>query len=190
MGTLTVFGVAFGLSIDAFAASVANSCLSSKVEHRHVLLTALSFGLFQALMPILGWYAGNAVQGFLASWEHWIALGLLSVVGGKMLYDGIKKQFSGVCEDEENAFTLPFSRVLLLSVATSIDALVVGVSFSFLDIPIVLPAVIIGVVTFGMSSAGGFAAKALRHHLPDIAEIVGGVVLIALGIRMFLAQLL
>lgn len=184
---LTHLLVAVGLSMDAFAVSISSGICLPGMKWRHALRAAFAFGFFQFLMPILGWLGGirfrNAIQGF----DHWIAFLLLVLVGGKM----IKECFSSedVCECTEKSNILNWWGLLVLAVATSIDALAVGLSYSFLGKPILFPAAIIGIVTFCLSLIGCESGRRLGAKFGRGAEFVGGLVLIGIGISILAEHL-
>ncbi|MDP1633669.1 MAG: manganese efflux pump MntP family protein [Gallionellaceae bacterium] len=171
-----VIVLAVALSMDAFAVSIG---LGSKGQTKGLGLKAgLYFGTFQALMPFIGYLGGKGVLGWVESYAHWIAFGLLALIGGKMLYEGL----SGDIEDEIEALT--HKTMLILAVATSIDAMAAGFSLTLLDVNVYLACLIIGVTTFGFSWLGVKIGKQSGTWLESKAEIFGGVVLILIGIKM------
>ena len=183
MHPLDLLLLAIGLAMDAFAVAVSCGVAFQRREHLGALRIALSFGLFQAAMPVLGWAAGFAVRHQIESWDHWIAFALLVVIGAKMIREAI------VSWRQEVALELPDAVTLLgLSVATSIDALAVGLSLSFLQVEIATPALVIGLVTFAMSFAGIVLGFELEHRLRGRwrrnIQVAGGVILIAIGARI------
>ena len=148
MDFLQIFLIALALSMDALAVSVVNGFIIKNLHYTHALRIAFFFGLFQAVMPILGWAAGFYFRAYIESIDHWIAFSLLAFIGGKMIYEStIVKQ--NVCEigNNKSKNCLNFSTLIILSIATSIDALAVGISFSVLHINIIEPVLIIGAVT-------------------------------------------
>lgn len=182
MNTAAVFCIAFALAMDAFAVSIAAGVTLKKITHRHTIRLAWHFGFFQFAMPVIGWSAGNTVRSFIESYDHWIAFILLLLVGGNMLREAFQKQPT---EPEENDPTKGFSLVLL-SVATSIDALAVGVSFSILNISIWFPAIIIGSIAAMCTGAGINIGRRLgaSSHIGKYADMAGGLVLIAIGVKI------
>jgi len=146
MDAVSIVLIAFGLAMDALAVSIARGLASKESRRRVVLMMAVSFGLFQALMPVLGWCLGSNLRGFISGVDHWVAFALLGTVGGKMMYESARAK-SG----EERPSPLTLVSLLALSVATSIDALAVGLGFAFLSVSIVLPVLVIGTVTFSLS---------------------------------------
>jgi putative Mn2+ efflux pump MntP len=182
---LTIVLIAVGLAMDAFAVSIANGMTITNNRRRSALLTATAFGSFQMLMPAIGWAVGLTLTGIISGVDHWIAFGLLAFIGAKMLYDSLKK------EDSQNGPTkLKLYTLLVLAVATSIDALMVGLSFAFLQTSILEPIIAIGAVTFGLSFVGFYFGCGLGKRFGHRIKIVGGVVLILIGLRILLEHLL
>jgi putative Mn2+ efflux pump MntP len=178
MDALTTVAIAVGLAMDAFAVSIANGMTITSNRRRSALLTAGFFAGFQ-----IGWLAGLSLESTIKEVDHWVAFGLLVFIGSKMIYDGIKK------EEQKNASTLKLHSLLILSVATSIDALMVGFSFALLQTAIVLPIVAIGVVTFVLSFGGFYFGCGLGRTFGHRIKIVGGLVLILIGLRILLEHL-
>jgi manganese efflux pump family protein len=171
-----VIVLAIALSMDAFAVSIG---LGSKGNIRGLGLKAgLFFGIFQALMPFIGYLAGEGVLGWVEDYSHWIAFGLLALIGAKMIYEGLQEGF------EENIETITNKMMLLLAIATSIDAMAAGFSLTLLDINPYLACLIIGMTTFAFSWVGVLIGKRSGTWLENKAEIFGGVVLILIGIKM------
>jgi len=181
MSTLTIVLIAFGLSMDAFAVSVTNGIMLKQVKLREPLKVGFFFGAFQAIMPLIGWLVGIKFQKYITSFDHWIAFLLLSFIGGKMLYESIK---SGDKNEGEEDFSLENKTLLLLAIATSIDALVVGVSFAFLNVSIYESIFIIGIITFIICFIGVLIGKKCGALLKNNAEIIGGIVLIIIGLKI------
>jgi putative Mn2+ efflux pump MntP len=176
----TIIGIAFGLAMDAFAVSLGASAALRRVSPRQYFRFGFHFGLFQFVMPVLGWLGGSTVASLAASFDHWVAFGLLAVVGGKMireaLADGMENRLRG---DPTRGWSL-----VALSVATSIDALAVGFSFALLAVDVWYPSVIIGVVAAGMTLLGMLLGGRLGHRFGRVMEVIGGLVLLAIGIRI------
>jgi putative Mn2+ efflux pump MntP len=185
MDMLTIIFVAFGLAMDAFAVSIISGVMIRDLRIDHALRIALFFGSFQAVMPIMGWLGGLSLRNFISGFDHWIAFGLLSFIGCKMIYEAITMK-----SDEKRTDPLNFSVLLMLSVATSIDALAVGVSFAFLRISVASPVIVIGIVTFFMSFLGVFIGDKFGHFFEKRIEIVGGLILIGIGIKILVEQVL
>lgn len=186
MDALTVILIASGLAMDAFAVSIANGMNTPTNRRRSALLTAAFFGGFQMLMPAIGWFIGLSLQSIIMAVDHWVAFGLLAFIGAKMIYDGAKKE----PEQKASASNLKLHTLLVLAVATSIDALMVGLSFAFLQTDILLPIAVIGVVTFGLSFVGFYFGCNLGRFFGNRIKIVGGIVLILIGLRILLEHLL
>lgn len=176
----TILLVAFSLAMDAFAVSIANGVTITHQRNRAALTMALFFGTFQMFMPIVGWLAGLSLEEFIMGVDHWIALAMLTLIGSKMIYDSTKKEAKKI-ENRLNIITL-----LTLSVATSIDALAVGLSFAFLQIYITTPIIIIGIVTFILSLMGFFFGNTAGNLLGNRIKIVGGLILIGIGIKILI----
>jgi putative Mn2+ efflux pump MntP len=181
MDLITIFILAVGLGVDAFSVAIGIGAINDKKSWAPVLRLATAFGLFQFVMPIIGWLAGQTVVEIIASFDHWIAFALLALVGGKMIWEGFEKE-----SDEKKADQTRGWPLFLLSIATSIDALAVGFSFSILKMPIVFPAVIIGIICFIMTTAGMIFGKVLAKLFGRKVEIFGGLVLIAIGIKILI----
>ena len=149
-----------------------------------VLRTALSFGAFQTLMPVIGWLAGRTVVDVIGGYDHWVAFGLLGFVGGKMIWESFHEKEEGRKGDATRGLML-----ITLSVATSIDALAVGLSFAFVQVPIVSASLTIGIVAFLITVLGFFAGRRAGELLGKRAEMVGGLVLIGIGLRILLSHI-
>lgn len=186
MDLVTLTGIAVGLSMDAFAVAIASGCSTKDVKLRQALRMALFFGVFQAVMPVIGWFAGLTFRGLISSFDHWVAFGLLALVGGKMIVEFF--QGDKACEEKTCPMDIP--NLFILAVATSIDALAIGLSLSLLNTPIAFPATFIGVVTFVISFAGVYIGKRFGDYLENKMELVGGIVLIAIGVKVLLEHLL
>ncbi len=182
----TLFGIALGLSADCFAVSLGASLSVVAPSRWRAPRAALSFGAFQAVMPLIGWVAGHTVVDFIGSYDHWVAFGLLAFVGGKMLWESVHG-------DEENEGRGDVTRGLMLltiSVATSIDALAVGLSFAFLEVNIGAASLIIGAIAFLITILGFFLGRRVGKVLGRRAETIGGLVLIGIGVRILISHLL
>ncbi len=194
MGILELFLIGIGLSMDAFAAAICQGLCMPRLNWRHGGTIALFFGGFQALMPLLGWFLGSRFAGYIQSVDHWVAFLLLGVIGGNMIREGgnMIREALGPEETETACAVregLDHRQLLLMAVATSIDALAVGVTFAFLEVPI-LPAVsLIGVTTFCLSLAGVAVGHFFGARCRRQAELAGGVILILLGGRILLEHL-
>jgi manganese efflux pump family protein len=177
MDLIFIFLIAVGLAMDAFSVSITKG-LVMKSTVKHALIIALFFGVFQALMPVGGWISGIQLEAFVSTAAPWIAFILLSIIGIKMIYEGI---FNDEDDDGDN-FSL--KEIFLLAIATSIDAFLVGITFAFLKTPIVEPIVIIGVVTFILSFIGFYIGKRIGYLFEHKIEILGGLILILIGLKI------
>jgi manganese efflux pump family protein len=177
--------IAAGLAMDCFAVSVCYGFLAKKWQWKKVIRMALFFGGFQAAMPVIGWLIGLAFEDFIASVDHWIAMGLLGGIGLKMIIESIRKRDDSCCIQFEKITVL-----LSLALATSIDALIVGMGFAFLKVNILVAVVTIGLVSAAFTFAGVALGKRYGKWLGKKAEIIGGVVLIGIGIKILLEHLL
>lgn len=180
-----IFFMALALAMDTFAVSIASGLSARKFTLRHALTLGLWFGGFQALMPFLGWLAGSRARALITDVDHWIAFGLLLFVGGKMIYESFK------IKEIEDRPPVPGVRVMfLLAVATSIDALAVGVSFAMINVAILFPVAVIGVVTFLVSMLGVWIGARGLHFFERKIEIAGGLILIGIGTKILVGHLL
>lgn len=187
MGILTVLGIAVSLAMDAFSVSIACGARLKKLTFGHYFRLAFHFGLFQFMMPLIGYYGGMTVEKIISSYDHWIAFGLLSFIGLKMIWESLKKEETeqeAECRDPSRKMSL-----IMLSIATSIDAAAVGFSFAALKIPIFIPAVIIGLVCALFSAAGLFLGSRIGSIMGKWAERFGGIVLIIIGIKILTEHL-
>ncbi|MEE9912310.1 MAG: manganese efflux pump MntP family protein [Deltaproteobacteria bacterium] len=184
MDLLTIFLLAVGLGIDAFSVAIGIGASNRARSWAPVLRLSLAFGIFQFVMPLAGWLAGSTVVGLIQDFDHWVAFALLAVIGGKMIWEGFEKE-----SDEKKADQTRGWPLLLLSIATSIDALAVGFSFSLLQAPILFPAAAIGVVCFVMTAVGMIFGKGLARIFGKKVEILGGLVLIAIGVKILIEHL-
>ena len=171
-----------GLAMDAFAVSICKGLSVRELKPKHGLIAGAYFGGFQALMPLIGWLLGRQFEELIKSVDHWIAFGLLVLIGANM----IRESFGG--EDEQNA-SFSFKAMLPLAIATSIDALAVGVTFAFLEVNIVLAITLIGVITFAISAAGVKIGNVFGTRFKSKAAFAGGVILILLGIKILVEHL-
>ncbi len=172
--------IVVGLAMDSFSVSITRGFAKNK----HLLLiealkAGLFFGFFQAFMPIIGWFAGLSVIEFISGFDHWMAFGLLSFIGVRMIYEAIFK------ESKQIVNSSGFKVLLILSIATSIDALAVGLSLSFLETSIIVPAIIIGIITFSLSFLGVFIGKKFGKYFEKIG-VLGGVILIVIAMRILI----
>ena len=184
MNPLDLLGIAVGLAMDAFAVSIAAGLNLAPVSPRQVFRLAFHFGLFQFMMPVFGWLAGRQLVAYISTYDHWVAFGLLGLVGGKMLLDAARGKKSGYKVDPTRGFML-----VTLSVATSIDALAVGLSMAFLRDSVWTAAVVIGLVAAALSAVGiGFGGR-LGRRWGRWAEAAGGCLLLLIGARILVSHL-
>ena len=183
MSIIELFILALGLSMDAFSVSICKGLSVPKLQAKHCLICGIYFGGFQALMPLLGWLLGIRFQSLITNIDHWIAFVLLAVIGANM----IKESFSK--EEECPDASFGFKTMLTLAVATSIDALAVGVTFAFLDVAIVPAVLLIGATTFVCSAVGVKIGNVFGNRFQSKAEFLGGLVLIAIGLKILIEHL-
>ena len=190
MGLVELLVVAVGLSMDAFAVSVCKGLCMRRVNWRHALVIALFFGAFQALMPLIGWLLGTQFAALITPVDHWVAFVLLALIGGKMIWDAVRG------DDEDPAASCPaegapldLRELTLLAVATSIDALAVGVTLAFLGVSIGWAMAVIGVTTFALSFVGVAVGNRFGARFGGPAALAGGVVLILIGLKILLEHL-
>ncbi len=183
MDTLSIIIIAVGLSADSFAVSVSNGFSKSHLTFKNNLFTAISFAFFQALMPLLGWLLGNSFAAEIKAADHWIAFGLLALIGSKMIYESYHK------ENNNDTKPLTFLVIIAQSVATSIDALIVGISFAFIKVNIFETVIIIGLTTLLFSLSGFCIGKKYGKRISKNAEFIGGFILILLGIKILIEHI-
>ena len=187
MSLVELLLIAIGLSMDAFAVSVTNGLCYRNVKFKWTLGMGLCFGLFQGAMPTIGYFLGSAFADYISALDHYIALILLGFIGGKMIFDGIKSRNEDI---EQTGSAMNLGILLVQGIATSIDALAVGVSFAMLpDINIVIAAGFIAMVTFILSIAAVFIGKKFGSLLNNKAQIIGGLILVAIGIKIFVEHM-
>jgi len=220
MNLYTIFFIAVGLAMDAFAVSVSTGMSVCDFNWKHNMKMSLMFGLFQFAMPIAGFFGATHFRSYIEKYDHWIAFVLLTIIGGKMLWEALFSKnnekrvenlpecpIPGVSPDTAPdasgdtagvspgkgmmaADLLSLRRLTVLAVATSIDALAVGVSMAFLQVSIWFPSIIIGIVAFAFSYAGGFLGRRIGPNLGKAAEIIGGLILVGIGVEILLNHLL
>ena len=183
MDLIELFLIAVGLSMDAFAVSVCKGLAMPKCTFKKAAIVGLGFGGFQALMPAIGYILGAQFQEAIASIDHWIAFVLLALIGGNMIHEALDN------DEEEADASLDVKTMFLLAVATSIDALAIGITFAFLKVNIIPAVCFIGIVTFIISFAGVKIGNVFGARYKNKAEIVGGIILILLGLKILLEHL-
>lgn len=179
--------IGIGLSMDAFTVSICKGLAMRKVNKKQALVIGLFFGGFQALMPFIGWALGIQFQSYITNIDHWIAFVLLVFIGGKMIVEAVKPEEEEAVEVMDPP--LDIKEMFLLAIATSIDALAVGVTFAFLDYPIVEAISIIGVTTFVISTGGVYVGNFFGSRYKNKAELAGGLILVLLGVKILLEHL-
>ncbi len=189
MGILTILMIAIGLSMDAFAVSITNGIKQTSSGFKHALISALSFGVFQGIMPMLGWRLGIGFSTKIEAIDHWIAFGLLVFIGGHMIYETVSAK-----EEDSGVSRFNFKELMLMSLATSIDALAVGVSFSMAGVD-TLAAIsgasgIIAATTTVICTVGFYIGRFFGSRYKKGAEIAGGVVLILMGVKILVEHLI
>jgi len=180
MQIITIILIALALSIDAFTVTIACSAVTKERTIFERLKPPLAFGLFQGLMPILGWLAGENLKSYISNTDHYIAFIILAVIGGKMILDSFKRG-KNKCEED-----ISYSRLLLLSIATSIDALVVGLSLSLIKSGILIPSLIIGIITFLVCIIGSYIGDRIGEFFGKKVQIAGGIILIGIGLKILI----
>jgi len=184
MSFIEVLLIGVGLAMDAFAVSICKGLAMKKLAPRSACIIGLWFGGFQALMPFIGWVLGTQFESYITAIDHWIAFILLGFIGGNMLREAFGKD-----EDEKTDDSISFKTMLLLAVATSIDALAVGITFAFLKVNIFSSIAVIGAVTFFIAVAGVAIGHAFGLKFKKKAEILGGVILILIGLKILIEHL-
>ena len=186
MNLLDIILLAIALAMDCFTVSIVSGVIVRRRLWGMVIQMAFLFGLFQALMPLIGWLATSHFSEHLEAVDHWIAFGLLAFIGGRMVYEGCHP------EKENSTFkSLGIGTLLVLSVATSIDALAIGFSFSVISVNIVRAIIYIGLASFLLSHLGTFLGRKISHHIkPQYAEIIGGIILIIIGLKILIEHLM
>ena len=189
MGLFEIFLIGIGLSMDAFAVAICQGLSMKRLNWRHSAVIALFFGGFQAMMPLLGWFLGSQFAGYIQQFDHWVAFILLGIIGFNMMREALSP------EDEEDEVDcacgerLDLKQLLMLAVATSIDALAVGVTFAFLEVAVVSAVTVIGCTTFVLSLVGVAVGNYFGARFKKQAELSGGVILILLGVKILLEHL-
>jgi len=180
---ITIILIALALAMDSFSVSITRGFTNTKTKMSiEALKTGFFFGTFQAIMPIIGWLAGLSIIELISGFDHWIAFGLLALVGTRMIYESI------TAASRKIASSTSLKVLIMLSIATSIDALAVGLSLSFLEESILIPAIIIGIITFSLSFLGLYIGKKLGNYFERIG-ILGGIILIVIGFRVLVEHL-
>jgi len=180
---LTILLIALGLAMDSFSVAIANGLATKTFKIAKALKIAVFFGFFQAIMLITGWYAGVHILDLISDYDHWVAFFLLTFIGSRMIYESIRKESTRLIS------SLSIKVLLILSIATSIDALAVGLSLSLLNVSAINPAIITGVVTFSLSFFGVYIGGRFGRVLKNRVESLGGLILIAIGLKILFEHL-
>lgn len=188
MGLVELLLTAIGLAMDAFAVSVCKGLGMRNMRYDQALVIGLYFGLFQALMPLIGWLLGTSFSHYIQAFDHWIAFVLLVFIGGKMLWDAFHEEKEEVAEAADAK--LDHRELLMLAVATSIDALAVGIAFACLDVEIWSSISMIGVITLCISFCGVWIGNRFGNRFEKKAEIIGGIVLVLIGVKILVDHLI
>lgn len=186
MNWLNLLALAAALAMDAFAVAVVAGLTLESLTKRHVFRLSFHFGLFQALMPALGWAAGIAVRRYIEAFDHWVAFGLLAFVGGRMIRNAVRQNET---KPETSSDPTRGWSLVLLSIATSIDALAVGLSLALIGSNILVPVLVIGIVAAGFTVLGMYLGRRIGSGWGRNVEILGGIILIAIGIKIVVEQL-
>ncbi len=184
MNLITIILLAVALGMDAFAVSIASGIAIKDLRIKHSLIIAAWFGFFQAIMPLLGWLGGVKLQAHIAHIDHWIVFGMLLFIGCKMIYEAFKIECA-----EDRCDPMDIGVLFALSIATSIDAFAAGVSFALLNVSVVTPVLIIGVITFIMSFIGVWIGDRGTHFFEKKMEVAAGIVLIGIGVKVLITHL-
>ena len=184
MGLIEIIIIAIGLSMDAFAVSITLGLSVKKLKIRELLIPGIYFGFFQMLMPFIGYLAGINFAGKIQNLDHWVAFILLGIIGGKMIKESFEKE-----DNKINEKSFSFLKMLLLAIATSIDALAVGITFAFFEINLLKTIIIIGLTTFCISICGVKIGNIFGTKFKSKAEFIGGAVLVLLGIKILIEHL-
>lgn len=179
MDIINILLIGLGLSMDAFAVSVSNGINIKAEKFKNAVKAGIFFGTFQALMPLIGWTVGVNLKSFISSFDHWVAFGLLVLIGLKMIHESSKLKR---IENKTNLFGIKV--LFMLAIATSIDALIIGVGFAFINIPILTAAIIIGIITFTLSFIGVLMGNRFGAFFGKKAERIGGIILILIGTKI------
>ncbi|MEG0770645.1 MAG: manganese efflux pump MntP family protein [Clostridia bacterium] len=187
MGLLELILIAIGLSMDAFAVSICKGLNMTKKSYKNCFLIGIFFGGFQALMPFIGWLLGTSFQKYIMSFDHWVAFFLLAIIGGKMIYESTNKDK----QKDKCADNLVIKELFILAIATSIDALAVGITLALIpNTNILLSVILIGIITFAFSFVGVLIGNKFGAKYEKKAELVGGIILVLIGFKILLEHLI
>ena len=185
MGMFELLLLSIGLGMDAFAVSVCKGISMKKMDWKKACIVGLYFGGFQALMPVIGYFLGTSFQSIITNIDHWVAFVLLGIIGGKMIQEAFQKDN----DEEEYSSDVSVKTMLILSVATSIDALAVGITFAFLNVNLLLAITFIGLITFVLSVVGTKIGNRFGDKYKGKAEFIGGIILILIGFKILFEHL-
>lgn len=183
MGTIELLLLSVGLAMDAFAVSICKGISMKKMNWKKALIIGLYFGGFQALMPVIGYFLGTAFESIITNIDHWVAFILLGIIGGNMIKESFEDENES-CNDD-----VGFKTMVILAIATSIDALTVGITFAFLKVNLIAAISMIGVITLALSVIGTKIGNKFGNKYKNKAELVGGIILVLLGIKILLEHL-
>lgn len=189
MGLLGLLAVGVGLSMDAFAVAICKGLAMRRINWLHAVTVAFFFGFFQAAMPFAGWLLGSQFERYITPVDHWIAFGLLAFIGGKMLWDALHEANEETCDCDALEGGLDLRELALMAIATSIDALAVGITFAFLGVNIFAAMIVIGATTFVLSFVGVVVGNQFGSRFEKPATITGGIVLILIGAKILVEHL-
>lgn len=183
MGTIELICLSLGLAMDAFAVSICKGIAMKKHDWKKACIIGLYFGGFQALMPVIGYFCGNTLESIVTSVDHWIAFILLGIIGGKMIKDSLSQH----CESYDD--NICFKTMIILAIATSVDALAIGITFAFLNVNLIFAIILIGIISFLLSMFGTKIGNHFGDRFQKKAELIGGTILILLGTKILLEHL-
>ena len=183
MGIIELIMLSIGLGMDAFAVSICKGISMKKMDWKKACIIGIYFGGFQAIMPVIGYFLGSTFESFITSFDHWVAFILLAIIGVNMIKESFSKESENISSD------VGFKTMIILAIATSIDALAVGITFAFFKVNLVLAITLIGTITFALSVIGTKVGNRFGDKYENKAELVGGIILILLGLKILLEHL-
>lgn len=183
MGIIELLLLSIGLGMDAFAVAICKGMSMKKMDWKKAFIIGLYFGGFQAIMPVIGYFLGSTFENIITNFDHWVAFLLLTIIGGNMIKDSFSKESDSFCDD------VNFKTMIVLAIATSIDALAVGITFAFLKVNLILAISLIGIITFILSIIGTKVGNRFGDKYENKAEFIGGIILILLGLKILLEHL-
>ena len=183
MGIIELILLSIGLGMDAFAVSICKGISMKKMDWKKACIIGLYFGGFQAIMPVIGYFLGSTFENIITNFDHWVAFILLAIIGGNMIKESFNKESENINDD------VNFKTMIILAIATSIDALAVGITFAFFNVNLILAITLIGVITFILSVIGTKVGNRFGDKYENKAEFIGGVILILLGLKILLEHL-